>query len=49
LTKFWLLDEEPDFIMKKDRSSVNLDEGPIIDTPQKVILLMQGYLRDVVY
>jgi hypothetical protein len=35
--------------MKKDRTSVNLDQGPIIDTPQKVILLMQGYLRDVTY
>ena len=35
--------------MKKDRTSVNLDEGPLIDTPQKVMLLMQGYLRDVTY
>jgi hypothetical protein len=35
--------------MKKDRFSVNLDEGPLIDTPQKVMLLMQGYLRDVTY
>jgi len=35
--------------MKKDRTSVNLDEGPMIDTPQKVMLLMQGYLRDVTY
>jgi hypothetical protein len=35
--------------MKKDRTTVNLDEGPMIDTPQKVILLMQGYLRDVTY
>jgi hypothetical protein len=35
--------------MKKDKTSVNLDDGPMIDTPQKVILLMQGYLRDVTY
>jgi hypothetical protein len=31
--------------MKKDRYSVNLDEGAIIDKPQKVLLLLQGYLR----
>lgn len=49
LLKYWLLEEEPDFIMKKDRTSTNLDEGPLIDTPQKVMLLMQGYLRDVTY
>ncbi len=36
-------------MMKRDRTSVNLDEGPLIDTPQKVMLLMQGYLRDVTY
>jgi hypothetical protein len=35
--------------MKKDKTSVNLDDGPMIDTPQKVMLLMQGYLRDVTY
>lgn len=35
--------------MKKDRTSVNLEDGAIIDTPQKVILLLQGYLRDVTY
>lgn len=45
LMKCWILDEEPDFIMKKDKHSVNLDDGPIIDTPQKVLLLLQGYLR----
>lgn len=49
LTKYWILDQEPDFIMKKDRTSVNLEDGAIIDTPQKVILLLQGYLRDVTY
>lgn len=47
--KYWLLEEEPDFIMKKDRTSVNLEDGPQIETPQKVMLLMQGYLRDVTY
>lgn len=47
--KYWLLDEEPDFMMKRDRMSVNIEEGAIIDTPQKVILLLQGYLRDVTY
>lgn len=26
-----------------------MNEGPSIDTPQKVMLLMQGYLRDVTY
>lgn len=45
LMRCWLLDEEPDFIMKKDKYSQNLDEGPVIDTPQKVLLLLQGYLR----
>ena len=35
--------------MKKDRYSQNLDEGPIIDTPQKVLLLLQGYLREITY
>jgi hypothetical protein len=49
LLKYWLLEEEPDFIAKKDRNSMNLDDGPMIDTPQKVMLLMQGYLRDVTY
>jgi hypothetical protein len=49
LTRYWLLDEEPDFIMKKDRTSVNLDDGPMIDTPQKVLLLLQGYLREITY
>ena len=49
LTKYWLLDEEPDFMMKKDRYSVNLDDGPIIDTQQKVLLLLQGYLREITY
>lgn len=36
-------------MMKRDRMSVNIEEGAIIDTPQKVILLLQGYLRDVTY
>jgi hypothetical protein len=45
LTRYWLLEEEPDFIFKKDRNSVNLEDGPLIDTPQKVLLLLQGYLR----
>ena len=45
LTKYWLLDEEPDFLMKKDKHSVNLEEGFVIETPQKVLLLLQGYLR----
>lgn len=49
LTKCWLLDEEPDFIMKKDRHSMNIDEEPVIDTPQKVLLLLQGYLREITY
>jgi hypothetical protein len=49
LTKYWLLSEEPDFIMKRDRYSVNVDDGYVIDTPQKVVLLLQGYLRDVTY
>jgi activating signal cointegrator complex subunit 3 len=35
--------------MKRDRTSVNVDEAPLIETPQKVMLLMQGYLRDVTY
>lgn len=35
--------------MKKDMTTVNLDDGPIIDTPQKVLLLLQGYLRDLTY
>jgi hypothetical protein len=43
--KCWLLEEEPDFIMKKDKFSHNIDEVPIIETPQKVLLLLQGYLR----
>jgi hypothetical protein len=43
--KCWLLEEEPDFIMKKDKLSQNIDEVPIIETPQKVLLLLQGYLR----
>jgi hypothetical protein len=42
---YWLLEEEPDFIMKKDRTSVNLGEGPSINRPQKVLLLLQGYFR----
>jgi hypothetical protein len=49
LKKYWILDEEPDFIMKKDKTSQNLADGPMIDTPQKVILLLQGYLRDVAF
>ena len=49
LTKYWLLDEEPDFLMKKDKHSVNLEEGFVIETPQKVLLLLQGYLRQIVY
>jgi hypothetical protein len=49
LTRYWLLEEEPDFIFKKDRTSVNLDEGPLIDTPQKVLLLLQGYLREITF
>lgn len=36
-------------MMKKDKTSENLEEGAIIETPQKVILLLQGYLRDVTY
>lgn len=47
--KYWILDEEPDFILKRDRTTVNIEEGAYIDTPQKVILLLQGYLRDVTY
>lgn len=35
--------------MKRDRTSINVDEAPLIETPQKVMLLMQGYLRDVTY
>ncbi len=35
--------------MKRDKTSVNLEDGPSIETPQKVILLLQGYLRDVTY
>ena len=36
-------------MIKKDRTTVNIEEGALIDTPQKVILLLQGYLRDVTY
>lgn len=43
------MDEEPDFILKRDRTSVGIEEGALIETPQKVILLLQGYLRDVTY
>lgn len=35
--------------MKKDATTVNLDDGPIIDTQQKVLLLLQGYLREITY
>ena len=35
--------------MKRDKTTVNIEEGALIDTPQKVILLLQGYLRDVTY
>ena len=35
--------------MKKDRYSVNIDDDPIIETPQKVLLLLQGYLREIAY
>lgn len=47
--KYWFLDEDPDFILKRDKSSVNIEEGAYIETPQKVILLLQGYLRDITY
>ena len=30
LTKCWLLEEEPDLIMKKDKFSVNLDDWLVI-------------------
>lgn len=49
LMKYWFLDDEPDFIMKRDKTSVNIEEGAFIETPQKVILLLQGYLRDITY
>ena len=49
-TKYWILDDTPDFINnKKDQGSVNVSDGPIIGTPQKVLLLIQGYLRDLTY
>lgn len=49
LTRYWLLEEEPDFVFKKDRTSANLEDGPLIDTPQKVLLLLQGYLREITF
>ena len=49
IVKYWLLDEQPDFVVKRQKGDMNLDEGPIIDTPQKVLLLIQGYLRDLTY
>lgn len=44
--KMWFLDEEPDFVLKRDNTCQNLQEGAYIETPQKVILLLQAYLID---
>lgn len=28
--KYWFLNEEPDFILKRDKTSVNIEEGAYI-------------------
>lgn len=51
--KGWILDEQPSFGLEKTRgmqsNSGNYEEEPIIETPQKVLLLLQGYLQGLTY
>jgi hypothetical protein len=49
LINYWILDDEPDFLGKKDKNPTNIEERPLIETPQKVILLLQGYLCNITY
>lgn len=53
MMKYWLLDEKPSFGLERNRgmpqNNSNYEEEPIIETPQKVLLLLQGYLQGTTY
>lgn len=52
LMNYWLLDEQPDFGLPGrggPKNVGNYAEELIIEGPQKILLLLQGYLRDLFY